>query len=351
MAKVEFYKIIVRNKKEGDVLKNSIAEIIKKKLDTSSAKDKYCMKSTCSAILAEYKDNTDSLTFDFSKFTDKIINSTIISQPLSDTNTFHELNKKIIESTTYTQDEKSKIFNLISMHIGNDLIDRLIDSEIDNFTIYKILIDTDTSIEQKEIDTFYRKALIRMEKEKIFFNITSFHDDYILLFQKASHGFDVNHLSDYLNTHLLVNENFKVYFDKIYDSPFIEILENADLTNFTFAYSTKEKSILDKDYFSIPFLAIAQSLGNSTITVSAKAEKNNPLNNKILLDFFELASNAGLLESCSVKAKGNQSFVHSSDKGLQLNYTKSVNIDTIEEANDFFIEAFSEKEHVLLLKR
>lgn len=58
MAKVEFYKIIVRDKKEGNIIKNNIAEIIKNKVDVSSTKDKYCMKSTCSAILAEYKENT-----------------------------------------------------------------------------------------------------------------------------------------------------------------------------------------------------------------------------------------------------------------------------------------------------
>jgi len=351
MAKVEFYKIIVRDKKESEVLKNDIAEIIKTKLDTSSDKDKYCIKSTCSAILAEYRDNQDSLTFDFSKFTDKIINSTIISQPLNDTNTFDELNKKIIESTTYTDDEEQIVRNLISMHIGNDLIDRLIDCDIDDFTIYKILLNIDSNIEQNEINNFYRKTLVRMEKEKIFFNITLLHENNILLFQKASHGFDVNHLLHYLNTHLLVAENFKLYFEKIYDSPFIDVLENAELSNFTFTYSAKEKSILDKSDFSKPLAAIIKNLGNNEITISAKAEKHNSLNNKKLLSFFELASEAGLLESCSVKEKGNRTSIHSTDKGLQLNYSKNVNIDNIEEANDFFIEAFNEKEHILELRK
>jgi len=350
MAKVEFYKIILRDKKEYDIIDKNISKIIKDKLDISSDKDKYCIKSTCNAILAEYRDNSDSLTFDFSKFTDKIINSTTISKPLNDINTFDELNKKIIESTEYSVDEKTNILSLASMHVGKDLINKLIESTIDDFTIYKILIDNETSLEKKELKSFYNKTLLRMEKEKIFFNISLFKSKYILLFQKASHGFDVKHLSEYLNTHLLLQENFKVYFEKIYDSPFIDILENSELTDFIFSYSAKEKSILDSNDFSKPFSAIFKGLGNNKITISAKPDKDNPLNNKTLLDFFELASNAGLLNSCSVKEKGNRATIHSSDQGLQLNYTKNIAIESIDQANEFLIEAFKEKEHVLELK-
>jgi len=350
MAKVEFYKIIVRDKKEDEILKINISQVIKEKLDTSTSKDKYCIKNSCSAILAEYKDNSDSLTFNFSKFTDKIINSATVSQPLNDTNTFDELNKRIIETTTYTNDEKKQVATLISMHIGSDLVNKLIDCKIDDFTIYKILNDISSSIEKKELEEFYKKTLYRMEKEKIFFNITSINNIDILLFQKASHGFDVKHLSEYLNTHLLLDQKFKVYFSKIYDSPFIDILENSELTDFTFSYSAKEKSILDKNDFSKPFSAIFNGLGNNNITVSAKAEPNNPLNNEKLLNFFELASEAGLLDTCSVKAKGSRTNIKSSDKGLQLNYVKNIKIDTIYQANKFLIEAFIEKEHVLELK-
>jgi hypothetical protein len=350
MAKVEFYKIILRDKKESNVIEEDISKIITQKLDSSSPREKYCVKSSCSAILSEYVDNIDSLTFDFSKFTDKIINSTIISQPLNDINTFEELNAKIIDSILYTDEEKEKIVNITSLYIDNELINNLINFDMDDFKIYKILKDNNQLIEEKELKSFYLKTLTRMEKEKIFFNICSINNVSILLFQKASHGFEVNHLSEYLNRHLFISESFSISFEKIYDSPFLDILENAELTDFKFSYSVKEKSILDQNNFSKPFTAIVKGIGNNNITILAKAEKNNPLKNEKLMEFFELASEAGLLNGCSVKKKGDRSFVNSTDKGLQLNFVQGIKIETLHEANDFFKEAFINKLNTLDLK-
>jgi hypothetical protein len=87
-------------------------------------------------------------------------------------------------------------------------------------------------------------------------------------------------------------------------------------------------------------------LGNS-ITISVNNE-DDILDNQKLLTFFEMANDAGLLKTCKIKKSGTQKEINSTDKGLELNYTTKQKIDTISQANDFFLESFNDKKTIIM---
>jgi len=181
MAKAEFYEISIRDKNGNIDKKIDIISELKNKLKEISENELLCSKKTCMAILSEYiENNSNSITFDFSKLTDEVVNSTIISKPLDSIDTFKEFNKLQSEKAQPTLEEEDFILRLTSEYEGDDLINKLIGSEIDYFTIDKILNQNQNCIKKEEIDIFHRKTIQRMKKEKIFFNI-----QLLLIAQKA----------------------------------------------------------------------------------------------------------------------------------------------------------------------
>lgn len=254
------------------------------------------------------------------------------------------------DKTTPTLEEVDFIVKLTSEYEDDELVEKMIKSEIEYFTIYKILRDNKDLISKDELDMFCKKTIKRMKKEKIFFYITKLAktNKYILIFQKAMHGFDVEHLQEYLNTHLLKKETFKLYFKKVYDVSFMEALQKSDIRNFKFSYDAESQNNLIDSDFASPLYFLTKMLGSS-ITISVN-NKDELLENKKLLTFFEKAAECGLLESCKIKKLGSQKEIKSSDNGLELNYTTKHKIDNLHAANSFFEEAYEKKEKTLLEK-
>lgn len=88
MARAEFYEVIIKLK-ENDLLSEvNIIEVIKKHLEELPENDLLCNHKTCLAILSDIVLGEESATFDFSKLTNEVIDSTIISKPLDSVNTF-----------------------------------------------------------------------------------------------------------------------------------------------------------------------------------------------------------------------------------------------------------------------
>lgn len=346
MAKAEFYEISIRDKNGNIDKKIDIISELKNKLKEISENELLCSKKTCMAILSEYiENNSNSITFDFSKLTDEVVNSTIISKPLDSIDTFKEFNKLQSEKAQPTLEEEDFILRLTSEYEGDDLINKLIGSEIDYFTIDKILNQNQNCIKKEEIDIFHRKTIQRMKKEKIFFNIHNLKNTYILIFQKAIHGFEIEHLGEYLNSHLFLNDNFRLSFKKFYDISFMDALQNSSIKNFKFSYSGESKNNLIDDNFATPFYFLSNLLGNN-VTISVNNE-DDFLDNQKLLKFFEMANNVGLLDNCKIKKSGQTKEIKSTDVGLELSYVNKQTINNIQKANEFFIEAIKEKEKIL----
>ncbi|PHR73963.1 MAG: hypothetical protein COA66_02595 [Arcobacter sp.] len=347
MAKAEFYEIIIRDRKNDTLVEKDIIEIIKERLK-SKDDDLLCSGKTCLAILSDFVENIDSATFDFSKLTNEVINSTIISKPLDSIDTFEEFNKMESDKVIPTVEEISFISKISSEYENDELVKKLIESDVEYFTIYKIFRDNNGLISDSELDLFCKKTIQRMKKEKIFFKIKKLSNKkkgYLLIFQKAMHGFDVEHLYEYLNRHLLINDNIKVHFKKIYDISFMDALQNSEIKNFKFSYNAESKNnLLDNDFAS-PLYFLTKMLGDS-ITISVNNE-DDLLDNKKLLGFFEMANDAGLLKTCKIKKAGTQKEINSTDSGLELSHTNKRKIVDINHANSFFLEAFENKENII----
>ena len=347
MAKAEFYEIIIKNKEDDKLINIDFIDKIKNILSKLNDNDLLCNNKTCMAILSKCIHNDNSSTFDFSKLTNEIIKSTIVSKPLDSINTFEELNKMESDKANPTEEEINYIIKISSEYEDDELIEKLINSDIAYFTIYKIFMNNKDLITKNELSMFCKKTIQRMKKEKIFFNIFKIDDNYryILIFQKAVHGFDVKHLDKYLNTHLLINDDMKISFKKIYDVSFMDALQNSDIKNFKFTYNEDSKNNLLDDNFATPLYFLNKLIGSS-VTISVNND-GALLDNKKLLNFFELANKEGLLKSCKIRKQGMLKEIDSNEDGLELSYaTKSniENIENIEQSNSFFLEAFKNKE-------
>ena len=346
MAKAEFYEITIRDKKESLLIERNIIEILKELLKKLPENDLLCSNKTCLAILSDYIENNDSITFDFSKLTNnEVINSTIISKPLDSIDTFEEFNNMESDKTLPTSEEINFILKLTSEYEDEELVKKFIESEVGYFTIYKILRDNKGVVKPSEVKSFCDKTIQRMKKEKIFFNIVKYKHSYVLMFQKAVHGFEVEHLLEYLNSHLLLKEDFKIHFKKIYDISFMDALQNSDIKSFKFSYKADSKNNLLDDNFATPLYLLTKMLG-SNVTVSVNNDKHLLDNNK-LLKFFELANQVGMLEMCKIKKFGSLKEIRSTENGLELSYITKHKIDTIDKASDFFEKAFIDKEEIL----
>jgi len=344
MAKAEFYEIIVRDRQTNNLIEKDIIKIIKDKLSKLTENDLLCSNKTCFAILSDSIGENNSFTFDFSKLSNEVVNSTIISKPLDSINTFEEFNKLESDKAVPTSEEINYILQLTSEYEDTELVKKLIASDVEYFTIFKILRNNDGVISKDELDMFCNQTIQRMKKEKIFFNISNLEskkNSYLLTFQKAMHGFEIEHLYKYLNLHLLINEGIEIFFKKIYDISFMDALQNSEIKNFKFSYNAESKNNLLDENFATPLYFLTKMLGNS-VTISVN-NKDDMLDNKKLLSFFEMANEAGLLETCKIKKTGTTKEINSSDTGLELNYTTRYPVETIAQAHDFFAEAYLDK--------
>jgi len=352
MAIIEFFKIKINNNEESDVNLN-FASYLKGKLDEMSDSDKYCTQGKCDASMVDYIENENNITFDFIKFKKEKIYSTITSEPSDETDTFQALNDNIIESSTFTKKERKTVKKVIEQSNLSILEakKKLEDTDIDKFSIYKILIDEELDIEEdknKLSTLFYESNLERLRKFKTFFNVVYMNENYnILLLEKNKDGFDYKKLQNYINGSLLQKEDFYISIEYLYDNDFLKILENSVLQRFKFTIDLKKDSLLEDDSLTNMFAPFLTNLGKHKITITSDADKNSSLDNQKIRDFFYLLQETGLLESAKVKKQDHRREVDSLSKGEFLMYSDSSKLEILENANRIFQKAIDTKKDEL----
>jgi len=352
MAIIEFFKIKIKNNEESDINLN-FASYLKGKLDEMSDSDKYCTQGKCDASMVDYIENENNITFDFIKFKKEKIYSTITSEPSDETDTFQALNDNIIESSTFTKKERKTVKKVIEQSNLSILEakKKLEDTDIDKFSIYKILIDEELDIEEdknKLSTLFYESNLERLRKFKTFFNVVYMNENYnILLLEKNKDGFDYKKLQNYINGSLLQKEDFYISIEYLYDNDFLKILENSVLQRFKFTIDLKKDSLLEDDSLTNMFAPFLTNLGKHKITITSDADKNSSLDNQKIRDFFYLLQETGLLESAKVKKQDHRREVDSLSKGEVLMYSDSSKLEILENANRIFQKAIDTKKDEL----
>jgi hypothetical protein len=353
MAKAEFYEVVLKDKKD-QVLVNSISlnDSIKKYLSSNSDIDNFCQKGNCAVLLDNFiETDTNNITFDFTKLTNKTVMSTLISEPSNSKDTFEELHKKILETTTYEENEKLEVEKVISLNNNEQLIPIFKKMSLEKFKLYKIILDFHL-LDSEGLAMFENQIIKRLQTESIYFKIIEkFNNNAtkkILIYQSSSDGLDSKYLEDYLNTHLLLTENFKVYFHKLYDADFMDLLQNGDLKSFVFSYNVENKNNLtDKNLFN-PLYSIGDIFGNNITKVEIKPKKDEILDNKKLINFFEFATESGFLDTCELSKKGGgNKKINLMDKKLNIEYTESINVKNIYESVEFFERALEDKQDIV----
>ena len=352
MAIIEFFKIEIRNKEESDIDLN-FSLYLKKKLDEMSDSEKYCTQGKCDASMVDYIENEDNITFDFIKFKKEVIYSTITSEPSDETDTFQALNQNIIESSTYKKKEAKKVKIIIQKNELSilEVKERLEETSIDKFSIYKILQEENLDIEEDGIKLsklFYDSNLERLRKFKTFFNVVYMNKKYnILLLEKNKDGFDYKKLQEYINRYLLKEEDFYIRIDYLYDNDFLKILENSVLQRFKFTIDLKKDSLLDDDNLTSMIAPFLNNLGKNKITITSEADKNSSLDNQKIRQFFYLLRESGLLESAKIKKQGTRREVDSLSQGELLMYSDSSKLEILVNANRIFQKAIDDKKDTL----
>ncbi len=352
MAKAEFYEIVIKDKKEQAIVNNlSLNDVISSYLRNNNENENFCQNKTCAVILnSHFEKNKDDMTFDFAKLTDQKVISTLISQPSEAEDTFQEYHNKILETTIYNEHEKKVVCEIISLKQKEDLITELKNLEMEKFVIYKIILDLKL-LKSEELTLFENQIIKRLKKESVYFNIieninNSKHK--LLIYQNSANGLDIKYLEAYLNTHLLISENFKVYFHKLYDADFMDLLHNSELKSFMFSYDVDNKNNLLNDNLYSPFYQLSDMFGRNITKVEIKPQNNESLDNKKLVDFFESATEKGLLDSCELKTKGGgNKKINLKDKKLNIEYSERISIESLEVAVTFFERAFKNKFHII----
>jgi len=124
------------------------------------------------------------------------------------------------------------------------------------------------------------------------------------------------------------------------------------LKKFIFSYNIENKTnLLDKDLFN-PFYSIGSLFGNNTTKIEIKSpNQDDLLDNQKLLNFFEKASESGLLDDCEISTKksGNKK-INFKDKNLNIEYTENINIKSLDEAVRFLSNALKERINILKKK-
>jgi len=353
MAVIEFFKIklIDNDNKEKQI---NFSKFCKDRLQNMTDSEKYCTHKSCDASMVDYLENEDSISFDFIKFKKEIIHSTIISAPGDEQDTFEALNKNIIESANYSKDELKivkKIINNDSISI-KDIKKKLEDTNIDKFSIYKMIIEHEKLEVREETQVlsklFYEANLERLRKVKTFFNLLYLGKKYnIMLLEKNKDGFDYRKLEEYLNRYFLKETDFTVYIEFIYDNNFIKILKDSVLEKFKFTIDFRENNILESENLTGLFTPLIGSLGKNKITITSDADNNSSLDNEKIINFFTLLSESGLLESAKIKKKGSRREIDSLSKGEILLYSDSQKLETLENANRIFQKAIDDKKDTM----
>ncbi len=353
MAKAEFYEISIRDKKENIIIDTiSLNEVIIGHLSKNSDIDNFCEEKHCSVLLNTFRQINDTkVVYNFTKFTSERVLSSLISEPSKSIDIFDEYDKEQLAKTIYNDEEYQKILEITSITPENELASKLKKCDIDKYKIYKIILDN-SLLSGELLESFKNKVMKRLKNENIYFKvIESFEksNKKILLYQSFTDGLDVKYLEKYLNTHLLVNEDFKIIFHKLYDADFMELLANGELKKFMFSYSIENKNnLLDKDLFN-PFYSVSSLFGNNITKIEIKPDESDEvLDNEKLLDFFEKASENGLLDSCEISTKksGNKK-ISFKDKKLNIEYTENISIKSLDEAVQFLSNALKERENIL----
>ncbi len=362
MSKIEFFTIEVYDKKSTEIIDLDLSLELKNKLDKLHNDLRICKKDHCTAILSEYILNIDNkfipqnITFDFSRLKDEFVNSVILSNASSNTDTLKELNQKTMELAIYTEQDVSIVKEIIEEDIDfSRTLIKLKDTKIDYFSIYKIISDFSII---KTIDGltfekyFYDNTLSRLKKDTTFFNLLYVYSTNIISIQKNSIGFDFKNLAEYLNLHIFKDDNFSVKIRRIYEDGFSDILSHSDLKNFEFTYKFDEKSILDKNELNKPFYAISDYFGlnHNSINISVNSDKGRILNNEKIIEFFNLLKETGLMQSCKVKKANERSSVDSTSIGSALDFTTNRSFELLEYSNSIFLDAYNSKYNTILDK-
>lgn len=353
MAKAEFYEIVIKDKRENIIFDKEISlnDIMSKYLNEKNENENFCQGKNCAVILNNFlKSNDTDTVFDLAKFTDEKVISTLISKPTSSEDTFKEYHNKILETTQYNNHEQKKVEEIISINVSFEMIKKLKLLDMDKFKMYKIILDN-SLLEKDDLSLFEKNIIKRLKKDSIFFNIIEdfeYSKSKLLIWHSYSHGLDIKYLEMYLNTHLLLEEEFKITFHKLYDADFMDLLENGELNSFAFSFNIESKNnLLDQDLFS-PLYYLENIFGENDTKVEIKAKKDEILDNKKLLSFFELASDNGLLDACELKPKGGKNKkIDFKNKKLNIEYTESINILNIDDAKSFFERGLESKKKIL----
>jgi hypothetical protein len=352
MAKAEFYEIVIKNKKDQIVVTNiSLNENIKRYLDDNSDVDNFCQKGACAVLLDDYIEiDNNNITYDFTKLTNRRVMSSLISEPSNSEDTFKELSKMTLEITTYTAKEKNEIEKLISLHEIEKLIVILKKKNINKYKIYKIILDNNL-LKDNELLIFENQIIKRLISDSIYFNIVEkfASSKYnVLVYQNLSDGLEIKFLEEYLNKHLFISESFKVYFHKLYDADFMDLLQNGDLKKFFFSFDLESKNNLRDEGLFNPLYSIGSIFGDNLTKVEIKAKEDEILDNKKLIDFFEKASDSGFLDSCELIQKtGGNKKIDFKDKKLNIEYTESIKIENIQISIEFFNRALIDKHNII----
>lgn len=352
MATIEFFRIKVNNKDNNKLEKINLLNLIQESLEQMSPEERFCKNRRCDATIASHLINEDinSITYDFIKFTQEVIHSALSGKPDKTIDTFQTLENYEINSAIYSTDDVQLVKNTISnnqkslLEIKKDLEQ----SVVDNFKIYKIIRDENLNKSDGKNDLlneFHKSNLKHLKTTKTFFNITHYSNHNILMLQKVKDGFDFKKLEEYLNLYILKKSNFTVNIDYIYESDFMDNLQNAHLKEFNFSFNLKEKSILDDNNFNNIFYQLFNLLGKQNISISTQSEKDSFLNNEDLLKFFRTANQAGLFTSAKIRK--NKKFIPSTSNGSVLDYTNNLKIEDLTYANQNFLKAFEENEDII----
>ena len=358
MAKINFYRIEIEDIEKNVIIDKNIGNFLQEYIDRMNDSERFCRGGKCYAILSDYLSNNENkdtlipfnITFDFSKFTEKKVNSAIIANPLTDTDTFHELNQKTIQTANYSKNDLEIISTIINeTNEYKELIENLRNTSIDPYVIYKILTSESFKVfnENENIDFheyYYDNVLNRLQKDKTYFNFIKIKDKNVLSVLFNPDGFDFKKIIEYLNSHILIHSKIKLKYYNIYEDSFSDILNYSEMKSFEFTYQSNENSLLDKDDFNSKFEAFSNLLGNKAdheIKISVNADEDHTLSNERICNLFNLLKEAGLMKSCKVRKKGNRNFVDSSSIGDLLKYTSSIKFDSLPSANYIFLDAYN----------
>jgi hypothetical protein len=356
MAKVEFFKITIQDKKTNKELgKIDFSNVLQNKLSNTSDAMKHCthgVRSKCSASVGDYKRSADNITFDLIKFQQEAITSTLISEPKKEVDTYEILHNISVDNAKYTEENIETVKDIIYNRALLSLFDIQLElgkiTKIDKFAIYKIIImeHLDKKEENNSLsELFYDNYLKRLSTNKTFFNIWFYKKEVnILLMETNSTGFTYTDLETYCNKHLLIDEKYEIRINPIYEKSFAHILQHVKLSKFEFSMKPHEQSLNEKEINKEFRELFLKYFKNTEVTISlSPLNKKDSLQNKQLIDFFHLAINTGLINSANISKTSNKNKrILSETEGDVLVYSFGTSVNTLKEAHNLFQSAIKQ---------